>query len=653
MHREEERAIPAHSTAADPNAGTGRGADLRLAGLPEFVTPDWLRENYHLMKADLRKLADAIGEDYPDWPATADGNDEAAFYRAVHDFAGRWTWFPWLFEERILTLFGRVKGRRKQLGPRVLKAATERARALRGGSPDGGEATILDDLDTLCEAGEYNWAVQSVWVLSCLEGPESRFMVSPWLAELEIGSLIGDAVHCTGLRPARADLVERLDWETAGAYLEKLAGRADEECAALHKELVDAWSRLRMHVSEHDDYRPAEGRLSFLLLDLQETADELDEMDRARNGALARCRHFELRSLLEGTLDAMPQTRFAEQANRLRRRVGSLLEESGLPVRFPDLEWESCRELAGSFRASIVEPGERELALREVSRSYAEDPSAENRDALHAAAAAEREDVHSTEPAMAVLDRIAASLGELVERFGSMADRDGAEDFPAGPEGEPPDPERALRAEIGELRAANREAEERIAALVQALGDAGEENSELRRQKHLMQQRLAALEGGESARAEDEAVPLLGSYVDLPAWAERHFEGRVALAGRALRAIKSAEFEDVGLVGKAIELLGGTYWRMKTGGGKALRDGFDNELHALRLQETPSLSPSGQGKARDDFSIEWNGRRLTLDRHLKNNVTTRDPRQCLRVYFAWDDATRQVVIGHLPGHMKI
>ena len=171
-HREEKRAIPAHSTAAGPTVGTGRGAGLRLAVLPEFVTPDWLRENYHLMKADLRKLADAIGKDYPDWPATADGNDEAAFYRAVHDFAGRWTWFPWLFEERILTLFGRVKGKRKRLGPRVLKATAERARALRGGSPDGGEATILDDLDTLCEAGEYNRAAQSVWVLSCLEGPE-------------------------------------------------------------------------------------------------------------------------------------------------------------------------------------------------------------------------------------------------------------------------------------------------------------------------------------------------------------------------------------------------------------------------------------------------------------------------------------------------
>ncbi len=92
----EERTISAQITSAAPNAGTGR--ELRPSVLPEFVTPDWLRENHHLMKADLRKLAAAIGEDYPDWPEDADGGDEAAFWRAAHAFAERWTWFPWLFE---------------------------------------------------------------------------------------------------------------------------------------------------------------------------------------------------------------------------------------------------------------------------------------------------------------------------------------------------------------------------------------------------------------------------------------------------------------------------------------------------------------------------------------------------------------------------
>ena len=127
----------------------------------------------------------------------------------------------------------------------------------------------------------------------------------------------------------------------------------------------------------------------------------------------------------------------------------------------------------------------------------------------------------------------------------------------------------------------------------------------------------------------------------------------MALAGRALRSLRSAAFEDVALVGKAIELLGTTYHEIKTEGGKASRETYEDELRELRLQDAPGLSPTAQGRARDDFSIEWNGRSLTLDRHLKNNAKTRDPKHCFRLYFTWDDKDGQVVIGHLPGHMKI
>ena len=108
--------MPTQSTGSTVSAGQRDKPDR--SALPEFVTPEWLQENYHLMKADRRKLAAAIGEEYPDWPAQADGNDEVAFYRAVHAFSQRWTYFLWLFEDRILKTFGRVKGRRKQLGPR-------------------------------------------------------------------------------------------------------------------------------------------------------------------------------------------------------------------------------------------------------------------------------------------------------------------------------------------------------------------------------------------------------------------------------------------------------------------------------------------------------------------------------------------------------
>ena len=626
------------------------------------MTPEWLREHHHLMKADLRKLAAAIGEDYTDWPATADGSDDAAFWRAVHELSQRWTWFLCRFEARILTLFGDVKGTKKQLAPRVLKDAAKQAQALGAAAGEDPELTILDDLDALWEAGEHGLVAQSVWVLACLEGEAGQYMLSSWLAKPEVERLIGSAVRRASICPSpeRADLVERLIHQSGGAHLEGLVERADKECEALRKDMAESYGRLRDFVAENDDYRLAADALSYMLIDLGVSDDELDDMESARDHAQTRCRHAALRSLLEGTVDAMGQTRFAGEQDALKERVETLLRDGGLPLHFPDAKWESCRKLAEDFQSDILEPAPHELALREASRRYAEDPSAANRDALHAAASADRADDASAEPAAAALDEIAACLDGLVAGFGSVADRKSAAEDSADAEaagGKAPDAESALRAENAALKAANREAEERIASLKQALGDAADENDGLRRDRHRLQQRITALDGGQpapgdDAPANDEPVPPLESYADLPAWTERHFPGRVALSGRALRSLRSAAFEDVALVGKAIELLGTTYHEIKTEGGKVSRETYEGELRELRLQDAPGLSPTAQGRARDDFSIEWNGRSLTLDRHLKNNARTRDPRHCFRLYFTWDDDAGQVVIGHLPGHMK-
>ena len=137
-----ESVIPARSTdgsvaqaaiadATGPNGGATAAGNPGPGVLPAFATPDWLAKNHHLMKADMRKLAAQLREEYPDWPADADGGDAAAFWRAVYALADRWTYFLPLFEERILSTFGRVKGTKKQLVPRLLFSAGERARMLR------------------------------------------------------------------------------------------------------------------------------------------------------------------------------------------------------------------------------------------------------------------------------------------------------------------------------------------------------------------------------------------------------------------------------------------------------------------------------------------------------------------------------------------
>ena len=622
---------------------------MRLGVLPGFVTADWLADNHHLMKADLRRLAAAVAEDYPDWPAAVDGSDEAAFWKTVHAYAGRWTWFLWLFEERIVKLLGRVKGGRKQLLPRVLKSAGDRARKLRPVARGEAEPSIMDDLDTLWEAGEHVRVAEAVWVLSCLDDPSGRMMVSGWLGEPEIEDLVGPAVRHAGgsARAVRRDLVERLHHEAAGPHLERLTVTAGAECAALEQEMADRWDRLRKLAAEHAAYLPVSETVSLLLLDLELSAGELEEMEAARGGALARCRHVSLRALLEGTLDAMPGEEFGKEGEGLKRRVETILKDDGFPFRLPDREWERCKDLAERFRAAVVEPGEHEIALREAAERYARDPSARE----------------PRRPARGVRRRARASPVERTGGGGARRTRGLSRRARRGLRHGGGSGLAWWRRSIRTARSAQGSASSRRRTAMRRrgsrhwsrpLGMPAGRMTNCGERRHRLLQRLAALEGGEPAQAADRtAVPPLPGYAELPAWVEEHFGGRIALAGRALRALKGAGFEDVALVGNAIELLATSYRQMKSEGGSELRDAFEDRLRALRLQETPSLSPTGQGRARDDYVVEWDGRRFTLDRHLKNNAKTRDPRQCFRLYFAWDEASRQVVIGHLPGHMKI
>ena len=326
------------------------------------------------------------------------------------------------------------------------------------------------------------------------------------------------------------------------------------------------------------------------------------EIDDVRESARARCRQAALCAALEQALNAVPEALEGDTA-LLKGTIATIGENGLLPLVFPDREWERCGEQAEAFRAALVDPGEQELALREASRRYAEDPSAANRDALHAAMAAERDNPRSIEPASDILDRIVECLAALTKRFGRRTDEDELPPLPG-----PRDRVRALNHEISGLKAANREAGERVAMLQAELDDARKENDSLRREQHRLLERLAAIEGGERRGPTDGAgAPSLESYEELPAWIAEHCAGRVVLAGRAMRALKGAEFEDVGLVGKAIHLLATTYWKMKACGGLELRDTFENALRDLRLLETPSIRPGQQGKARDDFVSNGTG----------------------------------------------
>ena len=141
----------------------------------------------------------------------------------------------------------------------------------------------------------------------------------------------------------------------------------------------------------------------------------------------------------------------------------------------------------------------------------------------------------------------------------------------------------------------------------------------------------------------DAEIPFPATWDEVAAWCDQSLEGRVSLTGSARRELGGAEFLDVGLAAQCLSWLGYEYRDGRIDGG-------DPELHG-RISEIDDgvfNLPSGG----DSFECTWDGRRHTVDWHIKRGANTRDPRRCLRIYYFWDDDTRRVVVASMPAHRR-
>jgi len=180
-----------------------------------------------------------------------------------------------------------------------------------------------------------------------------------------------------------------------------------------------------------------------------------------------------------------------------------------------------------------------------------------------------------------------------------------------------------------------------------------EENNRLRHRIDALQAALEAKTG----KSVDDAVsiPIPDNYDELPEWVSVHLAGRLCLHPRARRGLREAEYEDVGRVYQALLLLANEYRNMCQG-REGANEAFTQRLNQLGLRCGHSITPSRAGEEGDAYFVRYplhTGRRRFLELHLRNKGNTRDPKRCLGIYFFWDEDTRQVVVGWLPGHLPI
>jgi hypothetical protein len=178
----------------------------------------------------------------------------------------------------------------------------------------------------------------------------------------------------------------------------------------------------------------------------------------------------------------------------------------------------------------------------------------------------------------------------------------------------------------------------------QALQLSEEESDRAEASERQLQSSLARIETLEHAlsaagtRPEPSADPT--SWDEFAEWCDTEFAGKLSLAPSARRGIRKAQFQNVSEAVNCIRWLAiDARTRFLEGGGT---------LANIPVFEGVTNAPCGS----DEYTFDFQGRRLSAVWHLKNGGNTRQPERCLRIYYTCDEQTRQIVVSDMPAHRR-
>jgi hypothetical protein len=138
-------------------------------------------------------------------------------------------------------------------------------------------------------------------------------------------------------------------------------------------------------------------------------------------------------------------------------------------------------------------------------------------------------------------------------------------------------------------------------------------------------------------------------------WADAALAGRVVVSNRARKAARGQQtHRDLESIYKGLMLLGGEYLTMRRASGQDtdfLKRAFESSMQSSRFEQRLSINPDQAGRYGDTYFVTVNGRKHFLSDHLtKGNA--RDPQSIIRIYYAYDEENKVVVVGHLPTHLE-
>lgn len=153
------------------------------------------------------------------------------------------------------------------------------------------------------------------------------------------------------------------------------------------------------------------------------------------------------------------------------------------------------------------------------------------------------------------------------------------------------------------------------------------------------------------------AAPEPTAYADIAPWVETELAGKLILHARAVRGLKSAQYEDPGLVAQGLKLLANEFRDMRTADPDTVQEkrrALEHRLRELGLDRAGAISSDRASQFADEYFVEYvigQKSRQQFEEHLSKG-NSREERHCLRIYFFWDPEQKLVVVGSLPGHLR-
>lgn len=147
---------------------------------------------------------------------------------------------------------------------------------------------------------------------------------------------------------------------------------------------------------------------------------------------------------------------------------------------------------------------------------------------------------------------------------------------------------------------------------------------------------------------DQDGYPL--SSGDIAYWIDHRFGREIELLPRARRELAKVRHPDPRRIAEALALLAGPKLRGYRG-GHTTREVFDDGLIRLRMRDGFSNAQYLNGQTGDAYLIQFNGRRLLLERHLCSNASGFNDPRMIRIYYVYDRVSGKIIVGWLPTHL--